>query len=122
MGERIQCAMVSDSEIRKIVNFVSSQGEQQFDPAVVAADQGKDDGEDDGQDDFLNEVTDQYLQPVMALIEEIRDNIGDEDDGQRELLDEMVYDYLEPLMSLIEEKKEEEKGKAGGSPAECLGE
>ena len=120
--ERIQCAMVSDSEIRKIVNFVSSQGEQQFDPAVVAADQGKDDGEDDGQDDFLNEVTDQYLQPVMALIEEIRDNMGDEDDGQRELLDEMVYEYLEPLMSLIEEKKEEEKGKAGGSPAERLGE
>ena len=122
MGERIQCAMVSDSEIRKIVNFVSSQGEQQFDPAVVAADQGKDDGENDGQDDFLDEVTDQYLQPVMALIEEIRDNMGDEDDGQRELLDEMVYEYLEPLMSLIEEKKEEEKGKAGGSPAERLGE
>ncbi|MBO4631688.1 MAG: hypothetical protein J5858_07170 [Lentisphaeria bacterium] len=107
MGERIQCAMVSDSEIRKIVNFVSSQAEQQFDPAVFAADQGKDDGENDGQDDFLDEVTDQYLQPVMALIEEIRDNMGDEDDGQRELLDEMVYEYLEPLMTLIEEKKDE---------------
>lgn len=105
--ERIQCAMVSDAEIRKIVNFVSSQADQQFDPAVVAADQGKDDGEDDGQDDFLDEVTDQYLEPVMALIEEIRDNMGDEDDGQRELLDEMVYEYLEPLMTLIEEKKDE---------------
>lgn len=118
MGERIQCAMVSDSEIRKIVNFVSSQGEQQFDPAVVAADQGKDDGEDDGQDDFLDEVTDQYLQPVMDLLEEKKGN----DDELNDFLDEIIYDYLEPLMSLIEEKKEEEKGKAGGSPAERLGE
>ena len=116
--ERVQGPMMSDSEIRKIVDFVCSQAEQCFDSAVVAEDHEKDDREDNGQDNFLDEVTDRYLQPVMALIEEIRDNMGDEDDGQRELLDEMVYEYLEPLMSLIEKKKDE----VGDSTAERLGE
>lgn len=54
----------------------------------------------------------------MALIEEKKGN----DDELNDFLDEIIYDYLEPLMSLIEEKKEEEKGKAGGSPAERIGE
>ena len=56
--ERVQGPMMSDSEIRKIVDFVSSQAEQCFDSAVVAENQGKKDGEDDGQDHFLDEVTD----------------------------------------------------------------
>ena len=116
--ERVQGAMVSDSEIRKIVDFVSSQAEQHFDPAVATENQGKKDGEDDGQDHFLDEVTDRYLQPMMALIEEKKGN----DDELNDFLDEIIYDYLEPLMSLIEGKKEEEKGKADGSSAERIGE
>lgn len=105
--ERIQGAMVSDSEIQKIVNFVSSQTEQQFDPAVNLENQEKEDNGADQPDDFLDEVVDQYLQPLMSMIEEMRANEGDGDDGRGEILDEMVDQYLQPLMTLIEEKQEE---------------
>ena len=106
--QRIQVPMMSDSAIQNVVNFVSSQAEQHFDPAVILGNQGKDGGETDKRDVFLDEVTDRYLQPVMALIEEKKGN----DDELNDFLDEIIYDYLEPLMSLIEGKKEEEKGKA----------
>ncbi len=59
----IQIPMMSDSEIQNAVNFVSSQAEQQFDPAVVAEGLEKEDGGADEQDDSLNETIRKYLEP-----------------------------------------------------------
>ena len=73
--ERIQGSMVSDPEIQKIADFVSSQVEQHFDTTVVLENQEgeeADDGqnsfsdfepEDDGPADFLRTTVNKYLQP-----------------------------------------------------------
>lgn len=75
--ERIQGSMVSDPEIQKIADFVSSQVEQHFDTTVVLenpeGEEGEDDGqnsfddfepaEDDGQTDFLRNTVNKYMQP-----------------------------------------------------------
>ena len=75
--ERIQGSMVSDPEIQKIADFVSSQVEQHFDTTVVLENQGdegenEDDGqnsipdfepEDDGPMDYLKITVNKYMQP-----------------------------------------------------------
>ena len=73
--ERIQGSMVSDPEIQKIADFVSSQVEQHFDTTVVLENQegeDVDDGqnsfpdfepEEDGPMDYLKMTVNKYLQP-----------------------------------------------------------
>jgi len=74
--ERIQGSMVSDPEIQKIADFVSSQVEQHFDTTVVLENQEgaeEDDGQnsfsdfepedDGGTADFLRTTVNKYLQP-----------------------------------------------------------
>ena len=73
--ERIQGSMVSDPEIQKIADFVSSQVEQHFDTTVVLENEegeAPDDGqnsfsdfepEDDGPMDYLKTTVNKYLQP-----------------------------------------------------------
>ena len=73
--ERIQGSMVSDPEIQKIADFVSSQVEQHFDTTVVLENQDgeePDDGQnsfsdfepdEDGPDDFIRVTVNKYLQP-----------------------------------------------------------
>ena len=104
--ERIQGAMISDSEIRKIVDFVSVQTEQKVDSVVVAEDQEKDNCGDDGQDDFLDETANQ----IKVMIEAMRENAGDENAEQ--ILEEMLKQQLQQLVVHVVEKQEEEKGKA----------
>lgn len=101
--ERIQGAMISDSEIGKIVDFVSAQTKQQVDPVVVAEDQEKDNCGDNGQEDSLDET----LLSIKVLIEEMRENGADENDGQ--ILEEMVKQYLLQLAAQRLEKEEKEK-------------
>ena len=74
--ERIQGSMVSDPEIQKVVDFVSSQVEQHFDTKVVLEkpedEEEPDDGknsfpdeefDDDGTADYVRTVIAKYLQP-----------------------------------------------------------
>lgn len=75
--ERIQGSMVSDPEIQKVVDFVSSQVEQHFDTKVVLenaeeAEEEEDDGknsfpeeefDNDGTADYVRMVIAKYLQP-----------------------------------------------------------
>ena len=76
--ERIQGSMVSDPEIQKISDFVSSQVEQHFDTTVVLenkeGDEEEDDGEnsfpdfepeeeENGQADYLRNTINRYMQP-----------------------------------------------------------
>ena len=74
--ERIQGSMVSDPEIQKIADFVSSQVEQHFDTTVVLENQDNEGEEDDGQnsfadfepdedgpDDYIKMTVNKYLQP-----------------------------------------------------------
>ncbi len=76
--ERIQGSMVSDPEIQKISDFVSSQVEQHFDTTVVLENKEgegeEDDGEnsfpdfepeeeDNGQADYLRNTINRYMQP-----------------------------------------------------------
>ena len=73
--ERIQGSMVSDPELQKIADFVSSQVEQHFDTTVVLeenAEEEPDDGqnsfpdfnpEDDGPMDYLQKTVCKYMQP-----------------------------------------------------------
>ena len=73
--ERIQGSMVSDSEIQKIADFVSSQVEQHFDTTVVLENQEESEEEDgvnsfpdfepdeDGPMDFIKTTVNKYLQP-----------------------------------------------------------
>ena len=96
--------MMFDSEIREIADFVSSQVEPHFDPAVAAEDQGKDDGANDGQDDFLDETTDQ----IKVLIEAMRESAGDENAEQ--ILEKTLKQQLQQLAVHIVEKHVKEKG------------
>ncbi|MBO4647411.1 MAG: DNA translocase FtsK 4TM domain-containing protein [Lentisphaeria bacterium] len=72
--ERIQGSMVSDPEIQKVADFVSSQVAQHFDTTVVLEEQDgeEDDGEnsfpdfepeDDGPSDFIKVTVAKYLRP-----------------------------------------------------------
>ena len=73
--ERIQGSMVSDPEIQKIADFVSSQVEQHFDTTVVLEEQPEDEEDDgansfpdfkpeeDGPMDFLRSTVNKYIQP-----------------------------------------------------------
>ena len=75
--ERIQGSMVSDPEIQKISDFVSSQVEQHFDTTVVLENQDGEEGEDDGQNSFPD------FEP-------------EEDDGQADYLRNTVNRYMQP--------------------------
>jgi len=75
--ERIQGSMVSDPEIQKISDFVSSQVEQHFDTTVVLENKDGEDEEDDGENsfpdfepeeengqaDYLRNTINRYMQP-----------------------------------------------------------
>lgn len=75
--ERIQGSMVSDPEIQKIADFVSSQVEQHFDTTVVLENQEGEGEEDDGQNSFP-------------------DFVPDEDDGPQDFLKATVNKYIQP--------------------------
>ena len=75
--ERIQGSMVSDPEIQKIADFVSSQVEQHFDTTVVLENQEGDVEDDDGQNSFAD------FEP-------------EDDDGPQDYLKATVNKYLQP--------------------------
>ena len=75
--ERIQGSMVSDPEIQKIADFVSSQVEQHFDTTVVLENQDGEEGEDDGQNSF-------------------EDFEPEEFDGQADYLRNTINKYMQP--------------------------
>ena len=83
--ERIQGAMVPDSDIKKVVEFVSAQVEQDFDEKVVSAAEGAEDeeGTGDGERDEVAEfkVEDEAIRAMLAKYS----RPGDDDNTRRSL-------------------------------------
>ena len=64
--ERIQGSMVSDPEIQKIADFVSSQVEQHFDATVILDKNEEEEEKDDGQNSFPDEQFDDDSDYIRA--------------------------------------------------------
>ncbi|MBR4665807.1 MAG: DNA translocase FtsK, partial [Lentisphaeria bacterium] len=76
--ERIQGSMVSDPEIQKIADFVSSQVEQHFDTTVVLENKEGEDEADDGENSFSD------FEPE------------EEENGQADYLRNTINRYMQP--------------------------
>ncbi|OGV39325.1 MAG: hypothetical protein A2020_08845 [Lentisphaerae bacterium GWF2_45_14] len=81
--ERIQGAMVEDSDIQKVVEFVAGQAEQNFDDKVISGDESElsgDDGEmpegddDDFDESSLSEGLDPLIREMVAKYSEPSDD------------------------------------------------
>ena len=66
--ERIQGSMVSDPEIQKIADFVSSQVEQHFDATVILDKNEEEEEKDDGQNSFPEEQFDDDSDYIRATV------------------------------------------------------
>lgn len=81
--ERIQGAMVEDSDIQKVVEFVAGQAEQIFDDKVVSGEEGaaaEDEGFDGGdEDDFDDEALSEGLDPMIREMVSKYSQPGDDD-------------------------------------------
>ncbi|MCI6288014.1 MAG: hypothetical protein MR727_04670, partial [Lentisphaeria bacterium] len=66
--ERIQGSMVSDPEIQKIADFVSSQVEQHFDATVILDKNEEEEEKDDGQNSFPDEQFDDDSDYIRATV------------------------------------------------------
>ena len=82
--ERIQGAMVEDSDIQKVVEFVAGQAEQVFDDKVVSGEESDVSDEDGGfadgeDDDFDEEALSEGLDPMIREMVAKYSKPGDDD-------------------------------------------